>query len=192
MKTEFKQIRGANSRKFILTSDKITVETKTLRKNNKYEIKLDFLGFDIHYQSDNTLPGKIFLGVCFIWIVGSTLGYLNTEGKESGFWIFNAILGVLMACFAYFKQHQDDIYLVGGQTNLVFYRDIPNEQAVLEFIETVKIQARSYLKEKYTVFDNSTPEQDFYGRINWLREREVISYSEYIEFKTNYDTQKLL
>ncbi len=58
-KKEFIQKRGLNCRKFILTNDKIIIETTTYRKIDKYEVKLERLGFDIHYQSDNTLPGKI-------------------------------------------------------------------------------------------------------------------------------------
>lgn len=130
MTTEFQQKRGLNFRRFILTSDKIIVETRTLRKNDKYEIKLDRIGLYTHYQSDNTIARKIFFGVCIALVVGSIFGIIYTANKDSNTWMFNAVLWFLMACFAYFKPHQDDIYLVGGQTNLVFYRDIPNEKKV--------------------------------------------------------------
>jgi hypothetical protein len=192
MTTEFQQKRGLNFRKFTLTSDKILVETRTLRKNHKYEIKLDRIGLDIHYQSDNTIAGKIFFGICITLVIGSVFGIFLTTGKDTNISIINAVLWTLMACFAYFKPHQDDIFLVGGQTNLVFYRDIPNEKNVLEFIDRVKENVKIYLKEKYTIFDSTTVEQDFYGRINWLRDREIISYSEYVEYKTRFDNQKLL
>jgi hypothetical protein len=192
MTTEFQQKRGLNFRKFTLTSDKILVETRTLRKNHKYEIKLDRIGLDIHYQSDNTIAGKIFFGICIALVVGSVFSVFFTTGKDTNISIINAVLWTLMACFAYFKPHQDDIFLVGGQTNLVFYRDIPNEKVVLEFIDKVKENVKIYLKEKYTIFDSTTGEQDFYSRINWLRDREIISYSEYVEYKTQFDTQKLL
>jgi len=192
MKTEFQQKRRLNFRKFTLTSDKIIVETRTLRKNDKYEIKLDRVGLETHYQSDNTIAGKIFFGICIALVVGSIFGIIYSTGKDINIWIFNAVLWTFMACFAYFKPHQDDIYLVGGQTNLVFYRDIPNEKNVIEFIDKVKVHVKIYLKEKYTIFDSTTVEQDFYNKINWLRDREIISYSEYVEYKTQFDTQKLL
>ncbi len=192
MNTKFEQKRGINIRKFLLKSDKIIVETKTIRKNNKFEVKLDKIGFDIHYQSDNTFAGKIFVGICILLVIGSIIAFFLSTGKNTNIWIFNAIIWALMALFGYFKPHQDDIYLVGGEINLVFYRDIPSEAAVLDFIEEIIEQAKIYLKEKYTVFDSSTPEQDFYGRINWLRDREIISYAEYIEYKTYFEAQKLL
>ena len=192
MKEEFQQKSWSNFRKYTLISDRIIVETKTLRKIDKYEVKLDRVGLDTYYQSDNTIAGKIFLAVCVVLVIASIVGYFLSNEKDSGIWVFNAILWLLMGCFAYFKKHQDDIYLVGGQNNLVFYRDIPNEKAVLEFIDKVKEQAKKYMKAKYTIFDSTTVEQDFYSRINWLRDREIISYSEYADYKSNFETQKLL
>jgi hypothetical protein len=192
MTTNLKQIRGPNSRTFTLTSDRIIVETKTLRKNDKYEVKLDRLGLDIHYQSDNTMPGKIFLGVCIALVIVSIFGFFLSNENNSKIWIFNGAIWILMGCLAFFKQHQDDIYLVGGQTNLVFYRNIPNEKVVLEFIDKVRGQVKIYLKEKYTTFDIATSEQDFYNRLNWLRDREVISSAEFAEYKAIFDTQKLI
>jgi hypothetical protein len=192
MTTELEQKKGVNVRKFLLTPDKIIVETKTLRKNSKYEVKLERLGLDLHYQSDSTIAGKIFFGLCIALVIGSIFGIFYSTGKDINTWIFNAVLWTLIACFAYFKPHQDDVYLVGGQTNLVFYRNIPDEKVVLEFIDKIKEHVKSYLKEKHTIFDSTTLEQDYYNRINWLRDREIISYSEYIEYKTHFDTQRLL
>ena len=56
---EFTQKRGFNSRKFYLYPDKVIIESKTLRKIEKYEIKIDSIGFDTFYEADNTLVGKI-------------------------------------------------------------------------------------------------------------------------------------
>jgi len=192
MNEEFLQKRGLNFRRFVLTSDKITVETKTISKINKFEVRLDNIGLDIHYQADNTTVGKILFGVCVALTLGSIIGIIFNNDKDGNVWIVNAVTWGLIGCFAYFRQHQDDIYIVGGQTNLVFYRDIPNEKIVLEFIEKVKEQVKSYLKGKYTVFDSTTEDQDFYSRINWLRDREIISHSEYVDYKTNFEIQKLL
>jgi uncharacterized membrane protein len=147
---------------------------------------------ETHYQSDNTIVGKIFLIICIGLIIASIFGFFLSNEKDSKIWIFNGIVWTLMGCFAYFKQHQDDIYLIGGQINLVFYRDIPNEKIVLEFIDKVKGQVKNYLKEKYLVFDNITDEQDYFNRLNWLRDREIISDSEFSKCKSDFDTNKLL
>lgn len=188
----FEQKRLVGYRRFNLTSDKITVETRNWSKTDKYEIKLDRLGLDIHYQSDNTIAGMIFFGFCIALLVAITVVHLWVEPMDLGILIFNYGLWSFLAMFAYLKPHADDIYLVGGQTNLVFYRNIPNEQAVLSFIEQIRTSIKAYLKKKYTVFDDTTIEQDFYARIAWLRDREVITNNEYSELKHSFDTQKLL
>ncbi len=132
------------------------------------------------------------MGICIAIAIGSAFGVFYTDGKDRVTSIICAVLSTSLACFAYFKPHQDDIYLVGGQSNLVFYRDIPNEEVVLEFIDKVKENVKIYLKEKYTMFDSTTVDQDYYVRINWLRDREIINHSEYFEYKMQFDTQKLL
>jgi hypothetical protein len=115
MKTELLQKKGLNSRKFILHSEKISIETKTLQKINKYEVRLDSVGLDIHYQSDNTLPGKIFFIICSVIIVGSIVGFFLTDVKEANGWIFNIVSWSIVACIAYCYPHQDDICLVGAR-----------------------------------------------------------------------------
>jgi len=59
------------------------VETKTIRKIDKYEVKLDQLGFNIHYQSDNTMHGKIFLAICLVLVLGSGIGIIATSGQDN-------------------------------------------------------------------------------------------------------------
>lgn len=191
MKVEFSQIKGINKRKFVLYTDRIVVETTTIRKIDKYEVKLDQLGLNIHCQSDNTLPSKIVFVCCLILLLGSIIGIIFSTGQDKVPWIVNSILWSLIACFTYFKKPQNDICLVGGRINLVFFQNIPNETEVFEFIEKVKAQIKFYLKEKYTVFDNTTDERDFYGRLNWLLDREVISQSEFLEIKKKFELQKL-
>jgi hypothetical protein len=192
MMKEFAQKRGLSSRRFTLLSDKIIIQTSTLSKNNKYEIKLDRLGLNVHYQSDNTILGKIFLVVCVIIIAALTVSYFLGGGIDKTTLIVNYFLWTLIGVIAYFKQHQDDIWLVGGQASLQLYRNIPNEKTVLDFLEEVKNEVRTYLKSKYTSFDKTTSEQDFYSRINWLRDIEVISQAEYVEYKSNFNVEKLM
>lgn len=192
MSIEFQQKKGLNFRKFILTSDKIIVERRTFRKNEKYEVKLDKLGLDIHYQADNNIAGKIFLGVCLVLTIGSVFGIFLSTGKDITTWIVNAVLWTVMSFIAYIKPHDDDLFLVGGQINLVFYRDVPNEKDVVAFIEKIKQHVKIYMLEKYTVFDSMTKDFDYYNRLHWLRDLEIISQSEYTEYKKAFDLQKLL
>ena len=46
--------------------------------------------------------------------------------------------------------------------------------------------------DKYTVFDSMTKDFDYYNRLHWLRDLEIITQSEYTEYKKAFDLQKLL
>ena len=46
--------------KYTILSDEVLVENKGLKKHIKYELKLSALGRKIQYQSEPTLPYKLF------------------------------------------------------------------------------------------------------------------------------------
>ena len=193
MKTVFEQKRRLSLRRYTLYSDKILVETKTLRKNQKYEIKLDKIGKDIHYQSDSIIIGKIFFYVCLafpvvLWIIY----FIVPEQMDKGVATVNTVIWWFLALLNILKQHEDDIYLSGGQNSLVFYRAIPNEETVLDFIHKVINTSRSYLRDKYATVDTNIPEDIFVGRLFWLKEEEIISENEFYELKKEYSIKKLL
>lgn len=188
----FEQKRGLNSRKFILLHDKVLVETKTLRKNQKFEILLNNVGHEIFWQSDSTILGKVFFYVCiavpFVLII---IMLISHQIDNRTIWINCAVLW-LLALLNYAKQHEDDIYIVGGQRDLSFYRTIPSEEKVLEFINEIISTSKNYLKENYTIVDVTIPEDVFLGRLHWLREKKIISDIELHELKSEYNVKKLL
>lgn len=150
--------------------NKITVETKTIRKIEKYEVRIENLGFETLYQADNALIGKIWFYICLftrilVYILqffpGQDLPTTNLIILHIGFWFF--------ALLNYLKQHQDDIILK-GQNNLAFYRSIPNEQTVLAFIELVKLTTKEQLKQRYFKADNCLDEIELKQTLHWLLE----------------------
>jgi len=193
MKTIFEQKRGLSLRRYTLYSDKVLIETKTIRKNQKYELKLDKIGHNIHYQSDSTMVGKIFFYVCLaipiiLWIIH----FIVPEQMDKGAATINTVIWWLLALINVLKQHEDDIYLTGGQNNIVFFRAIPNEKNVLDFIHKVIDTSRIYLRNKYGIVDTNIPEDVFFGRLNWLKEEEIISEREFYELKNEYNVKKIL
>ncbi|ANI88057.1 hypothetical protein A9P82_01200 [Arachidicoccus ginsenosidimutans] len=189
---EFIQKRGFNYRKFFLYSDKIIVETKSVRKINKYEAKLDRIGFNIHYQADNVMAGKIFLWVCIALPMILTVAELWEHNIDVRTLIIFYVIFLILILTNFLKQHQDDIYLTGGQINLVFYRAIPNEQEVLNFISQIVRVSKEYLKEKYTQFDDFTKEEIFMNQLRWLLDRDVITNEEYNNIVENFKIKRLL
>jgi hypothetical protein len=192
MQTVFEQKNRFNLRKYTLFSDKILIETKTIRENQKYELKLDKIGRNIHYQSDSTTVGKIAFYICLaipiiLWIIY----FFAPEKMDSGAATINTVIWWLLALMNILKKSKDDIYVTGGQINLEFFRTIPNEETVLEFINKVINTSKAYLIHKYAIVDVNIPEDVFLGRLNWLKDEEIICEKEFDELKNEYKIKKL-
>lgn len=189
---EFIQKRGFNYRKFFLKNDKIIVETKTIRKIDKFEVRLDRIGYDIYYQRDNVGVGKVMFWITSIAPFGFLIGSFYDKSLLPAQIILMFVICWTLSSLNYFKQHQDDIYLMGGQKNLVFYRETPNEESVLEFINEVINSSKLLLKEKYAIVDLSLSEEEFMGRLSWLIEKEVITNAEKVSLLQDFKIRKLL
>lgn len=193
MDNVLEQKRGRTYRKHILLPDKILVETRTLSKNTKYEVKLDRIGNDIQYQSESDKGHKIWF--YFFLIMPLILLSLSITGQmpqyKLGFIIFISSLSFLCAMLRFIKKPQDDIFLAGGQNNLVFFRTIPNEERVLEFINQIQEAKKNYIKEKHAKVDVHLPEEVFIGKLNWLKSIEIIDETEFEELLNEYKIKKL-
>jgi hypothetical protein len=191
MKTEFIQKKGLNLRKFTLTPNSILIESKSQASSNRYEVGLEYLGTKLHYQAESKRPYRIAVivfGCMYLMLIG-----FYFAGRIKGNELFGAsapfaiLLGMLLL-----RPFKDDIFLTGGQSNLVFFRTKPSENEVLEFIDLIKETRKNYLKHRYTEFDNMTSAEEFYARLNWLRSQEIITYEEYQDYKNSFDLLKLI
>lgn len=189
--TLYQKRRPWSQRIFTLYSDRVVVESRTLRERSKYEVRLDKIGFDVVYHSDDTRAGKFMLYVCLIapTLVTVVSFFRPIEGKVI---LLSWATGVLLALLNLAKEHSDDIQLLGGERALVFYRNIPDERKVLEFIDLVTRTAKSYVKERFTKVEVGIPEEIFMSRLYWLYEREIISDAELGDLRNEYQVKKLI
>lgn len=191
MKKELIQKRGLLYRKHYLLEDRVIVEYKTLQKVGKYEVNLSDLGSRKTYQSANTLPGKIMFVLCLAMTLGIAVGgYLEHTLSEAGT-IFGIVIGLALTAFSYLKPHQNDIYLMGGKKNLVFYENIPNEQAVIAFMDDIIEANKRRMKEKYVVFDEYTSEREYSHMLSWLKTEGIISDKELEDYTAEFKTSRL-
>ena len=186
------QKRGLNLRKYTLQTDRILVETKSLRKNEKFEIMLDSLGSDISYKADSTIVGKVFFYICLAIPIALTAALVAGSKIDSGTLILNYVIWFGLAIANLLKQSQDDVFLVGGQKFLVFYREIPSEKEVLDYINEIIAASKDYMRAKYAKVDPDIPHDLFFARLLWLKERKIISESEYCDIKNEYELKKLI
>ena len=191
MKKVFEQKRGINYRRHTLYDDRIMVEMRSIRKIDKYEIRIEDVGDDIHFQADNKIPGKTMLVICLLVPVILTVVQYLQHDINAGILAINYVGWFGLALINFFTQYQDDIFLTGGEKNLAFYRNIPSEQAVLDFIEEIKTAAKNYTKNKYLHFDENTDEDEYYSRLMWLKDSEMITQEEFDEYKIDFEIKRL-
>ena len=192
MQKILEQKRGTRFRKFTLLEDRIQVETKSLAKNEKYDVMFENLGSNLSYQSDSTVLGKIFFYICLAVPIILTVAVILGSQIETGTLIFNYILWFGLALLNFLKKSQDDVFLVGGIQSMVLFRNVPTENEVMNFINTIKSAQKKYMIEKYTKVDVDIPQDLFFARLQWLKEREILNESEYTTIKKDYELKKLL
>jgi hypothetical protein len=189
---EFEQRKRLSRRKFVLYADRISLEIKTSQTTSKYEIDIRDLGDDLYYHSDNTKGGFIILGCLFLipFIMTALMFVRQTfnSGQVAGAWF----CCLAMVFLAYLKEHADDVYLTGGRKNVSFFRNIPSEPTVLEFIELIKRTKKECLKKDYLSYDDDTDEVEYFQRLKWLKEQKFLDTEEYEKAKIDFEINRLL
>ena len=189
---EFKQKRKFNYRKHTLYEDKVVVEYKSAKQTVKYEVKIDQIGFDIHYERENSIHRKF---MCYFFLIAPfiVIGIRFFVHNKFDFSTVGLIFGMsyIMLFLIYMNEDKDDLFLIGHK-NLVFYRNIPNENEVLDFIDLVISTSKKHLKSKYIVFDNHITEDDFFARLNWLLEMKIITIEELNDLREDFIVKRLL
>jgi hypothetical protein len=189
---EFVQKKRLSRRKFVLYEDRIALEIKTSQTTSKYEIDIRDLGDELHYHAENKTGGFIILACLFlIPVVMTILMFVRqtfNSGQVGGAWF--CCLAIVF--LAYIKEHEDDVYLTGGKKNISFFRNLPSEQTVLEFIEQIKRTKKECLKKDYLAYDGDTDEEEYYQRLKWLKEQRFLNGEEYEQAKIDFEIGRLL
>lgn len=192
MENILEQKKGFGRRKFTLTDDRIIIETKESQKSIKFEVKLDQIGYDIYYQSESSGAAKFLICFCaFLLFIFWGSFFFDDNRNLLGTIIFT-ILILFVMFLPFLIKRKDDVYLTGGEQNLVFYRTVPNEEHVLSYVNAIIVASKQYLRKKYARVDIYVPEEVFLHRLSWLLEKEIISREEIEELKSDYRTKKLL
>ena len=193
MMKELRQRRNLEKRNFYILDDTLKVEYLSLRKQSKFDLELDKIGFKTNYQSDNTLPGKIMFFIFTILPILYTIGVLISDEKvkipELGMiWFFC----ILLNTFNLLKNHQDDIILTGSGSDIYFYRTKPSEKEVKQFIDDIIKISKEYKKTKYAKYNPLISEEQYDSNLLWLKQQKVIDEIEMLHLKEDYRIKKLL
>lgn len=191
MITVFEQKRFMSYRRHTLYNDRVVVETKTDKGKTKYEVKLEDLGFDLMYQSENRKVVKITSAVVIAilcWLVSMLIAKHSPE-LNGYIWAF--VFPLILFTKLLLEKGKDDLFLTGGTKNLVFYRAVPSEEKVLEFIQLINKTTKNKIKDNYlSEFDQN--DDRYLDVLVWLKKRDIISPEEFEEYKLDFDIRRLL
>lgn len=182
---EFKQKRFFNSKRVEFEIDGITFYSGTFL--NAKEIFIPF---------DDILPDAITRETktsrLFLWITiasGLILSLALWDIFIIPFAIYMVLVffsGLLFAVFLlltiFSRKYMLYITTLSGYL-IDFYDKNPSEEAMDEFLETLKTKTFTYLKEKYAVIDIDLPVEKQIENLNFLKDRNVITEKEYEELK---------
>lgn len=182
---EFKQKRFFNSKRVEFESDGITFYSGTFL--NAKEIFIPF---------DDILPDAITRETktsrLFLWITiasGLILSLALWDIFSIPFAIYMVLVffsGLLFAVFLFLTifSRKYMLYITTLSGYLIdFYDKNPSEEALEEFLKTLKTKTFTYLKEKYAVIDIDLPVEKQIENLNFLKDRNVITEKEYEELK---------
>ena len=186
MSKEFIQKRGLCYRKFTLLDDKISIKTKTYSKIKQCDIELDRIEYSISYEADNVFWGKIFLVITTIIPIVFIFVNFAIEPIAPLFLICSLFWG--LSLMNILKQHKDDINL----GYIEFYRNKPDEQAVLNFIDEIIKASKKYTKEKYLVLEDYQDMGQYHEMLIQMRARKIISNKEFNSLLEEYKRKDLL
>jgi hypothetical protein len=186
------QKKGLETRKYRLNSetDNLEVEFISLKHKLKYNIKCINIGNEIEYEAENSIIGKFFFVVTVLITIFSFGMYFFGNAKNPGSYIFSAIIWGCLSLFCLIKTNKDDILITNGNNVVRLFRDKPNEEEVMEFVNQLILISNEKKKDFFVNFD--LEENDFNGNINWLLNMKIIDKIKFEDLKAEYRIKKLL
>lgn len=182
---EFNQKRFFNSKRVEFEIDGITFYS-----GNFLNAKEIFIPFDDILPDAITKETKT--SRLFLWITiasGLVFSLASWDIFSIPFAIYMVLVffsGLLFAIFLLLTifSRKNMLYITTLSGYLIdFYDKNPSEEAMDEFLKTLKTKTFAYLKEKYAVIDIDLPVEKQIENLNFLKERNVITEKEYEELK---------
>jgi hypothetical protein len=190
------QKQGYRHREFNLEGNKLHVKTKTLGERNEYTIDLEYLGEEKQYQTYSNVAARIFGIIFYILLLTAFIGFFQEDD-----WTASENLGALflaifllggIGTWAFFTPRRNEMYLVGGSTQVMFFLDSPSKEEMDNFVNEIITRSRKILVEKYSKIDPDLPEGIQINNFYWLKQRGLISEDDYEDLKQEYKNQRLL
>jgi hypothetical protein len=170
------------TKRVVIESDRLRVQTKDLREELEYSIQFEKSGFYLvkkRVKSAN-IPFYCFLvfDLLYVWLLITSVAS-KEPFKQQLFWLGALLFFSVMTVLAFYSRNKDVIYLTGGQRTFELFATRPDSRTVLAFIGFIHQAMRHYYKDKAACFDQNLPYELRLARLEWLSEKQVISLNEY-------------
>lgn len=182
---EFKQKRFFNSKRVEFESDGITFYSGNFLNAKEIFIPFDEIIPDAITRETKT--SRLFLWMTISFGLIFSLSFLDILRIPFGIYMvlvfFSGLLFVFFLLLTILSRKYM-LYITTLSGYLIdFYDKNPSEDAMEEFLKTLKTKTFSYLKEKYAVIDIDLPIEKQIENLNFLKERNVITEKEYEALK---------
>jgi hypothetical protein len=162
-----------------LGQNSIRVSIKGLLDFEEYEVPYESIGdrkvVGI-YASDTALISSLFailFSIIFLWF------------ESGGAFLLFAFIGLVSLAYGIFtRQGIVTLQVLYGE-NVKLYFSRKQKTEAVEFAETLIVEARAFVKKKYSVFDKKMPLEKQFDNLEYLKDRNLVTASEYDEIK-NY------
>lgn len=193
---ELIQKQGSRRREFKLIGNTLHIKTKSYGEKNEYQIDVEYLGEERFYKTYSHLGPRIIGSVFFLVMIVSVVGFLMEKDWSNGDNIGALILGVFLfgglGLLAFLSPMRNEVHLVGGAQQVTFLLDRPSKKEMEDFIAEIIKRSHKVLLEKFGKIDPDLPEETQINNLYWLKNRGLISETEYEELKQEYKERRLM
>lgn len=190
-----KQKQGGKRKEFeLLNNSSLRVREKESGELKEWTVNLDSIGYNLIYQE--TTRRRLYIMASFLvaFLLFITISLFLSDDFMGNLpvVIVSYVIFGLVITLSLFSPLKKEIHLVGGATNLTFFKDSPSHEEVSAFINEIIRLSKQQLLNKYAKIDAELPEETMFSQLNWLKNRDLLTEEEYIELKNEYKTQRLI
>jgi hypothetical protein len=193
---KLKQKQGSRCREFELNDNVLYVKTKSFGEKNEYRIDLEYLGDEKFFKTHSRLGPRIIGVIFFAIMLVAVYGFFSEENRSESSNVVGLIIGVIfgggVGLLAFLSPMRNELHLVGGSAQVMFFLNSPSKVEMENFIEEIIKRNHSLLLEKYGEIDPDLPEEIQMSNLYWLKNRCLISEEEYEKLKQEYKTRRLM
>lgn len=174
------QQNGFHSRAFVLREDDVYVHTKDFQQEREYSVDYLDLGLQFYRKSEHKhrlwkwLAAATF-GLCSVALFLTGIGAFTLSGDL--LFILASLSGAVWLSTS-LKQSPTILYLLGGEEQLSFLNDEPNEDDLHDFLEELTDKIKDAYQDRYLNEKSDVPKDERRSRIQWLHQMKVLTRTE--------------